>query len=64
MSWIKTDDRLPKEDEYCWIYPFNGMSSGWYTASGLGFWSDHGFRDINAVTHWQPYYTPEPPNDL
>ncbi len=63
MNWIKTDDELPKDDQFCWLWPAVPFNSGWYCSSRLGFWRGEMFVDINQITHWMPFYSPEAPSD-
>lgn len=63
MKWIKIEDDLPKDDQFCWLYPAVPVHSGWFSAARLGFWRGEQFVDINQVTHWMPFYSPEAPSD-
>ena len=65
MAWIKTDDRLPEDEQWCWIYlGGKGVLRGWYHFKHLGFYADEMFLGIDKVSHWQPYFTPAEPDGI
>lgn len=75
MEWIKTSEQLPDKDATYWVYtPYYGVSAAYFQGEtikdykleespSMFYWEvnemlSHEFKD---VTHWMPYYTPEPP---
>ena len=64
MAWIKSENQLPKDEQWCWIYVSDDYVERAVYAADLGVWMiNMSFYTINApeVEFWQPYYTPEPP---
>ena len=64
MSWIKTEDKLPKDGDFCWInISPDFIAFGWYEGThGTWSWQDSGrLWNTEEVTHWQPFYSPDPP---
>lgn len=64
MSWIKVGEKLPDEDQWCWIYFADNLTLCACYDKRNNEWYIPGM-DINCSattpTHWQPYYTPAPP---
>jgi hypothetical protein len=65
MTWIKVEDSLPKDDEWCWIFIppkiimcacYDGLNSQWYIPA-----LDYPCH-LRQPTHWQVYYTPAAPD--
>ena len=78
MSWIKIEEALPGERDYCWIYDREGdvYDGQFYSncpdfaanvfplrrAPGFEIDSEMSvFIMVEEVSHWMPYFTPEPP---
>ena len=70
-EWIKIVDRLPQELEYCWVCDNENdildavfLSRCPENNGGPCFCLDRetgNYVIIEEVTHWMPYFTPEPP---
>ena len=67
MTWIKSSERLPGNDQWCWICgPNNWIERAVYDSSlekwvifeGVEIWG------ADKITHWQPYFTPVPPGEV
>lgn len=77
MTWISVKDRLPEEEQRCWFYiPGEPVNEGYYDPEGVYIMFEKryvpGFRTrqyhleayLEVVTHWMPFYAPEPPNEV
>lgn len=62
MEWIKCSDRLPNDIQDCWIYDDNEQIYNACYGNNC-FYTDNYTINIESVTHWMPYYKPEPPKD-
>ncbi len=67
MSWTKMSDNSPEDEQWCWIYiPENVIVCACYDKPGK-MWYIPGM-DMNMASavpiYWQPYYTPEAPDEL
>jgi len=67
MSWIKVTDKKPEHDQWCWIFIppklviygcYDQDCGDWFYGSIENYWPEE------EVTHWMPYFTPEPPHDV
>ena len=65
--WIKSKDKLPEQDQWCWICDaknfiergcFDTSLTKWVIYEGDYIWGP------DKIVHWQPYYTPAPPNAI
>ncbi len=65
MTWIKTEEQLPKDEQWCWIYiPENVVLCASYCLRNDD-WYIPGLDYVCASTvptHWQPYFTPKAPD--
>lgn len=84
MKWISVKDRLPEQQQYCWIYgKIYDDNSEPFVFDGFFDQKSHDYRGrklslgpgweydrdrsnyvmLDQVTHWMPYYPPEPPKE-
>lgn len=67
-KWIKCTEKLPEFEMFCWIYDRIGkeVEMGHFYGS-RGFLMDEeymSFRSLQEISHWMPFYTPEPPKEV
>ena len=57
--WISVNERLPENDDDCWVCTANKeVMKSWLWADWIRPIS---LDVIENVTHWMPWYTPDPP---
>ena len=69
MSWISVEERLPDDSEFevdCWVYLSHDTSGPhvsrcWFRGDIWHFACAIYHMKEGIITHWMPYYTPEPP---
>lgn len=67
MNWIKVENKRPANDQWCWIFIppklviygcYDEECGDWFYGAIESYWPSE------EVTHWMPYFTPEPPKDV
>lgn len=65
--WIRTSDQIPKEEAFYWIFiPPRYIERAWFDSFNMRWCIAEGayVHDLLQVTHWQPYFTPKPPDKV
>jgi hypothetical protein len=69
IEWIETDTKLPIYGQECWVYSLaDGVDTAtfveWKGIPRFILDEEYGFyATIQEITHWMPYFTPEPPKE-
>ncbi len=66
MEWIKCSDKTPDKFQECWIYYNNQVLDSDWDHLGSRFILNEEYctyASIDKVSHWMPYFTPNPPKD-
>lgn len=64
MEWIKCSDRMPKVNQSCWIFENHEFVIHAYFDIDVFRWGSNDDRiELDEVSHWMPYFTPDPPKE-
>ncbi len=68
MEWINANDRLPENNQDCWVCQHNNTITRaeyiiYHEMFGSGFGNYDEFIKYKYVKCWMPYFTPEPPKE-
>lgn len=70
MKWIKCSEKLPEHEKRCWAFIKDGRvldlvfdKKTWRDEPGFRYEDSSGSLPLDEISHWMPYFTPEPPKE-
>lgn len=74
MRWISVKEDLPYDSQNCWVYGYleegcskKSVFEAYYIDEPKAEWVIDeylgGYVSLDRISHWMPYFKPEPPNE-